>query len=166
MPKTAPDVLVADNGNERTSSFTVGQPDGSKTTASYTVPSNPAKWQAAVLEMSDTAPTGEESPLALAYRLYCIAVRDKARQAVYEQAAQESTYKVIAGQRKNLLDFPLAGFIRAYNGFKAQVELLTMAGTDEAAAEKSIGFGPFRATANRHIADGKARDNGGVLEAV
>jgi hypothetical protein len=122
----------------------VGQPDGKTKEASYTVPMNPAKFQEWIV-----AQTGEA--LDTAYAMYEYGVDRRTRQEAYEAAKSESTKFRVAGKDVELMDFPVANFVTAYNGQLGTIAMKAMlAGVSQEDAAKSHGFGPWQAAARKH----------------
>lgn len=171
MPKARVERVLSDDGNVKTVEVEVGERGVTKT-ATYSVPSTAAKWQEVILGLSDKAVDGSESPLSEAYRLFCSAVDKRARAAVYESLAQESTFITVGKEKVDIMTFPVPRLVKAINGMRSQIEVRAMAGggSPEAteAAERSVGFGPWRTAAKRLVELGKAHENAasGMLESI
>lgn len=107
-----------------------------------------------ILSLSDT-PDGDskESPHAEAYRLFIGALDRRARMSVYESIAAESTMISVGKDKIDILSFPLGRLVGAVNGMRTQVSVRSMAGGDteeaRAAAERSVGYGPWRVAARK-----------------
>jgi hypothetical protein len=129
--------------------------------------------------LSDKAETdGEESPRQEAYRLFIASLDRRARAAVYQSLAAESTFITVGKERIDVMTFPVAKLVKTINGMRASRDMRLMAiGVDEstpaaqreaaeATVDKSIGFGPWRTAAKKLVEDGKARENveSGLLE--
>jgi hypothetical protein len=170
MPKAKVERIISDDGTTKTVEVEVGE-RGTVKPARYAIPSNAQRWQEVVLSLSDKTDGGQyakslfgedqkdsgESPLALAYRLFVSAVDKYARAAVYESIAQESTIITVGKEKVDILTFPIQRLVKAINGMRSQVDIRAMAGGDSedarAAAERSVGYGPWR-TAARKLLEG------------
>lgn len=172
MPAQRAEKQISDDGNVKTMQLEVGQPDKTVKLATYTIPSTAGKFQEFVLAASDkAAKDGDESPLDNAYRMYVQGVIKQTRQDAYEAAQQESTYFRVAGERVNILTFPVKNIIRAHNGYVAQVDVRAMVGGDtpeaRLQAEDAVGYGPWKVAARKLIEGGYAtQGDGGVLTLV
>lgn len=191
MPKAKVERVLNDDGTTKTVEVEVGERGVTKT-ARYSVPSSASVFQDLILGMKNEPDAGvfiasvsgdepnadeTETPLAFAYRMYVTSIDRRARAAVYESIAAESTLITVGKDKVDIMGFPLLKLIKAANGFMAQVDVRTMAGApgaDEStpegraklqsareAAEKSIGFGPWR-TAIKHLTEGYEKDGARV----
>lgn len=182
MPKAKVERIISDDGVSKTVEVEVGERNVTKV-ARYTVPSTAKAAQEFVLNLTDTPDDGAtyvsifgepdeeatrarikaESPLSLFYRLYVSSVDRKARADIYESLAAESTTITVGKEKVNILEFPLKRMLMAINGIRSQVDVRTMAGGDtpeaRIAAEKSVGFGPWR-TAARKLCEGYINEAG------
>lgn len=145
MPKRREPSSVVDEVNgTKTVTVEVGQPDGTIKDATYTVPSSDARFQSWVASL-----TGES--LADAYVMYEYGVDRRTRQAAYTAAKSESTKFRVAGKEIDLMDYPVGNFVVAFNGQLGTIAMKAMlAGVSSEEAEKSHGFGPWRAAARKH----------------
>ena len=189
MPRARVEKVISDNGITKTVEVEVGERDIKKY-ARYSVPSTAKATQELVLNLSDSPDGGTfgkslfgsdwytrdgkdvydgETPLAMLHRLFVASVDKLARAAVYESLAQESTFISVAGERVDIMEFPLARLIRGINRMRGEVEdRAELPGMDREKVEKSIGFGPWRTAAKKLAEQGKATENSasGMLEAV
>lgn len=185
MPKAKIERVISDDGVMRTVEVDVTERDKTKV-AKYSIPSSAKAFSDMVTGLTDTLDGGafyratfhedpsdtDESPLALAYRLWCVAIDRKARADVYESIAAESTLISVGKEKIDVLTLPLAKLVKAINGMRAQVELRAATGGDtpeaRASAEKSVGYGPWRVATRKLIEEGKVRENEatGTLELV
>jgi hypothetical protein len=176
MPKARVERVLSDDGTTRSVEVEVGERGVTKV-AQYSVPSNASKFQELVLGLTlDTRKDANgkeiESSLEEAYRLFVMAVDRRARAEVYESLAQESTMISVGKERVDIMTFPIARLVKGINGMRSQVDLRTMAGGDtedaRTAAERSIGFGPWRTAARKLADEKKAKENEatGMLELV
>ena len=172
MPKPKKQEVLSDDGSVKTIEVEVSMGDVTKKTT-YTVPSNPAKFQELVLNASaDKAENEKESPLDYIYRMYVSAVDKAARADIYEAATQESTFITVGKDRVNIMDFPVNRLVQGINGMRAQRSLrMSVLGEGpeaEKAADRAVGFGPWRTAAKKLVEDGKAKENDstGLLELV
>lgn len=135
MPKAA-EATIKDLGNGWSEVTTlVGQPDGSKKPAVYKRPNTPqalfdlwaggGKYDPSTFYGGDARPS-DESVESFIHRMFVTAIDRAAKQAAYEQAAQESTFITVGRERKNILDFPVKNIVTAINGMRTQVETRTM----------------------------------------
>src|SRR5882724_11914113 len=193
MPKPRTETTISDNGQVRVveiETATGGEEKGSAKTR-YSVPSNAKVAQEMILGLSDVPDGGAfersifgadfrtntdgswkdsgESPLALFYRAWCNIVDKMARAAMYESVAAQSTFITVGKTRVDVMTFPVKNIVRGVNGARALVETKTRGDTSQDArdaAEKSVGYGPWRQAALRLIESGKAKENeaSGMLE--
>lgn len=125
-----------------------------------------------------------ETPLDFAYRMFRGAIDRVAKASVYESIAAESTFITVGKDRKNLLDLPVSKLIVAINGNIGHREMkLTLVNAPEQSAidaeqdpatkaalvaqraqqekevDRSMGFGPWRATAKK-LVEGYEKEDG------
>lgn len=173
MPKAA-ESTVKDLGNgweEVTSQ--VGQPDGTSKPATYRRPNltvltemlvdGDKKYVPSVFFPGSDDKKSDETISQFIHRMFLNAIDRSAKQAAYVQAAQESTFITVGRERKNILDFPIENIVMAINGMRSQVSTRTMmagGGADALeAAEKSVGYGPWKTAARKLVEAGKAKEN-------
>lgn len=195
MPRTRNENIVSETPEYQTVEVEVTERDAKKLTR-YTRPteayfgaflkslSNDPKDGPAFMEATfgpkDDGKYPEESPLDIVRRLYVSSLDAKARRDVYVQLASESTVITVGKERIDVMTFPLKRLVKAINGYRAQREVRAAAlagnATEDSAeyataleaAEKSIGFGPWRTATRKLVEGGKARENEatGLLEMV
>jgi hypothetical protein len=178
MPKARVEKVLSDDGTNKHIQVEVGERGVTKT-AEYVVPSDPMKFQEMVLGLKDTPDATferdvlkdegredkKESPLAFVYRMYVTAVDRTARAAVYESIAADSTTITVGKTKIDIKTFPPAKLVKAINEYESQVKLRADAlasamSADEAleAAEKSIGFGPWKTAKRKLVEEKKATE--------
>jgi len=118
--------------------------------------------------LTDRADEPTESEQSFILRLFQTALDKWASADVYESLASESTIITVGKEKLDLMTIPLKNLIKGYNGTVAQVETRTMlaGGTDDAreAAERSVGFGPWKVVA-RKLSEGYIDKDGKMVQA-
>lgn len=175
MPKAKVEVVTPIDANTEHVTVEVGE-RGVNKLAEYDRPTV-GYFQSFVASLTDVAPKeGEESPLKEAWRLYVTSLDRRARAAVYESIAAESTEITVGKEKVDIMTFPLPRLIKAINGTRGRrdAQFLAMGIDDPSTAtedqvktvDRSIGFGPWRTAANKLVEDKKAVENAttGMLE--
>ena len=175
MPRAKVETIVSEDEKYQNVQKEVSQPDGTKSTASYTRPTL-TYFKEHILNLSDSPGKDEngketESPLSEAWRLYCIALDRAATQAVYKPAVQKSTIIKVGPEEVNVMNFPLGKLIKAVNHYFEERDMRVTAlvtaakltePTDEIleTAEKSIRNWRAFATAREFLLEGYVNDAG------
>lgn len=172
MPRAKTEKIVSDGAEFQTVEIEVGE-RGTTKTAQYVRPVTAAVLLDMLMghgdEVADYAAffpgtdqkNETETVSEFVRRMFVSALDKKARADVYESLAQESTFITVGKERVNVMNYKLPKLVVAINGMRSQVEVRDAAGTDESrkAAEKSVGYGPWK-TAARKLCEGYTDDNG------
>lgn len=170
MPKARESKELSNDGVNMTIEVEVGERGQTKTT-SYTIPATADRFMEYILGLDGTAKhidakgeATDETEKEYAYRMFTTSVERAAKAAVYQSLAQESTFITVGKQRIDILSFPVVKLVKAHNEYLGNIEM--RAGALEAsgmtaenaleAAEKSVGFGPWKTAAKRLVEDNKA----------
>lgn len=187
MPKAKVEKVTPDGAGWERVTVDVGQPDGTTKAAVYRRPDASTLETLLVAGGSDKVDLAQyfpdysgdpstETVKEFVTRMFRVALDKKARQDAYEAAQAESTFVTVGKERKNVMDISVPKFIATFNGLRGAImgrALLVSGGDGEpdaeaiASAEKSVGFGPWKVAARKHVEEKHATmRSDGTLEAV